>query len=101
MKSSEYDCPTHPPSEKFDGPTVLSQQYEQEICHILQILGESNEEIKYSLVWDDTTFRDLKVSPHQLSDLSGRLSMEVFRHTPLCQCARFIRNNKLDINSGV
>ena len=99
MKSSEYDIPI--PSEKFDGPTILSQQYEQEICHILQILGESNEEIKYSLVWDDTTFRDLKVSPRQLADLSGRIRMEIFRHTPICQCARFIRNNKLDNNALV
>ena len=75
---------------------VLSEKYEQEVAYILQILGEDSEELKYSLVWDDTSFRDLNVSPSQLETLSHKISVQVLRSTLIVDCARFMRDNSLD-----
>ena len=74
------------------------QRYEQQICHILEILGERDEDIKYSLVWDDTCFRDLNVSPKELTLLSRTIGTQVMRSTLVVESAQFIFNNRLDIS---
>ena len=73
------------------------QRYEQQICYILELLGDKNEDIKYSLVWDDTCFRDLNVSPEDLTLLSRTLGTQVMRSTRIVDSAQFIFNNSLDI----
>ena len=75
------------------------QRYEQQISYILNVLGENNEDIKYSLVWDDTYFRDLKVSPEDLNLLSGAVGTQIMRSTRIVDCAQFIFNNRLDISN--
>lgn len=77
------------------------QRYEQQISYILNALGENNEDIKYSLVWDDTCFRDLKVSPEELNLLSGMIGTQVMRSTRIVECAQFISHNRLDISNFV
>tara|TARA_B100000214_G_C23964736_1_gene627121 strand:+ start:1699 stop:1974 length:276 start_codon:yes stop_codon:yes gene_type:complete len=84
-------------SEDSEKNNSICQRYEQQVSYILQILGEEDESFKYSIIWDDTSFRDLSVSPQQLINLSNVLKVQVYQSMLVCDCARFMFNNKLDI----
>ncbi len=79
----------------------ICERYEQQVSYILQILGEEDESYKYSIIWDDTRFRDLSVSPRQLINLSDVLKIQVFQSMLICDCARLMFNNKLDIQRSL
>ncbi len=76
----------------------ICERYEQQVSYILQILGEEDESFKYLVVWDDTSFRDISVSPQQLISLSNILKIHVSRSTLIADCAKFMFENDLDLD---
>ena len=98
MKSSELNQKKVAINEN---ESYLCDRYEQQVSYILQILGEVDEDFKYCRVWDDTTFRDLQVSPAQLTSLSRLLGVQIMRSSRVVDYARFIFENRLDIEKRI
>ena len=90
-----------PKSPKW-ASTRLVEQYEQQTAYILSALGEINEDYKYSLITDRTTFGDYAHNPHlpidqeALKQVSDELGITLTHDMTLVEVAQKMFEKKLD-----
>ena len=82
--------------------TTLIERYEQQVCNILAALGDINEQYKYTLVTDRTSFEAFSYNTHKpvdkkaLRKISKNLGVEISYDMTLVEVARKMFEKSLD-----
>ena len=81
-------------NKNFDPPTIEAERLDQSIADVLNILGDFDEEFKYSIVNDLTTFKDIGASSAQVRHLKDKLGSPINVASKIITAAQFLSSKQ-------